>query len=109
VAVSATARHGIGAAFHIAFEPRLDDLAQIPGNKRDYFDVIRADQLVHGPGNRTADHRADPQLDKPEGFLQRQVFQQCFLGFTDNPPRLGLDDVQLARGIKNRRNAGVPV
>lgn len=108
-AASATTRHDKGTALHIALEPCLDDLAKIPGNKRDYFDAIRADQLMHGPGNRPANQCSNPQLDQSQRFLQRQVFRQHFLGFTDNPPGFGLDDMQLVRGIENRRDAGVPI
>ena len=63
---------------------------------------------MQSPGHRAANQGADTQLHHAERLLDRQVFRQRFVRFTDNLSRLGLDDVYLLCRIEDRLQFDCP-
>jgi len=100
--------HGKGVALQVATEPGLYDLAQVAGDERDHPDAISGDHLMERPGDRATNQRTDAKFHQTMRLLGRQVLRQDFPCFRDDPPRLGLDDVNPPCDVEHRRDPIVP-
>jgi hypothetical protein len=107
-AASAAARHGKSSRIESACKPSPDDLAQFAGDKGNDPDPVCGDHFAQRPGNRTADQSADAQLRKAKSLLDRKIAPKEFLRLGDYFSRLGLNNVNLPRRVKNRRDSIVP-
>jgi hypothetical protein len=102
-------RHGKCIVPQVAFEPGLNNLMQAASYERDDLNAVAGDHYMQRPGYSAAYQSTDTQFHQPERLLDRQVFRQHCLRLAYNLSGLDFDDMNLPRGVEDRRDSFVPV
>jgi hypothetical protein len=105
----AATRHKILARFQHAPKIRLNNLAQVSGDKGDNLDPVGADQLMQLTGNRSADQGFDALSPQGHNLTGGELIRQQPFATCDNPLAIGFNQMDLSRRVKHRGYALIPI
>jgi hypothetical protein len=104
----AATRHDKGIVFQTASEPGPNNLPPIACDERNHLNAIAVDCYMQGSGYSAANQSIDAQFHQPKCPLDRQVLQQRFLCFAQDPVGLGFNNTDLPGCIEDWCNSFVP-